>query len=339
MIQGVELSRRFFAEVVEPWLARAFPGLAHAAALIGPGSEVLGFDDAMSADHDWGARVLIFVAEAGLADRIADGFAAGGPQAFLGAPVIRGGVEVWTLEAYVRATLGLEPEEPRDNLAWLGLAEQRLLAFTAGAVFRDDDRRLTALRARLAAPPRDVSLYKLAGQWRRIAEEQPFVGRAGLRGDELGSRIIAARLARDAMRLAFQIEGRYAPYPKWFGSAFAQLPCAVGLTPLLERALAAQDWKRREAVLAETFAALARLQLARGWPGAPSALGLFHDRPFTVINADAIIAALRAEIADPALRALPVIGALDQVTDATPVIEAPGRARAAMRGLFDDREA
>ncbi len=54
-----------------------------------------------------------------------------------------------------------------------------------------------------------------------------------------------------------------------------------------------------------------------------------------MINADDITAAIAAEIGDPALRALPVIGSLDQVTDSTPVIEAPARARRAMAALLD----
>jgi hypothetical protein len=58
-----------------------------------------------------------------------------------------------------------------------------------------------------------------------------------------------------------------------------------------------------------------------------------------VINADEIAAAIRAEIGDAHLRDLPVIGSLDQVTDATPLIEAPARAQAAMRALFDHVEA
>ena len=159
-------------------------------------------------------------------------------------------------------------------------------------------------------------------------------------GDEIGSRVIAARLVRDAIRMAFLIEGRYAPYPKWFGTAFARLPSAPALTPALERALAAADWQDREAALAEAYLALARLHRARGLPGAfEPALGPFHSRPFTVINAEAIGAAIADEIADPALRALPIIGSLDQVTDATPVIEAPARAHRAMAALLDDPEA
>ena len=75
-------------------------------------------------------------------------------------------------------------------------------------------------------------------------------------------------------------------------------------------------------------------------PGAfEPVVGPYHDRPFTVINAQDICEAIAAEIADPSLRAAPVIGSLDQVTDSTAVIEAPARARRAMRALFDDGQA
>ena len=53
---GVELARRFYWEAVRPVLDAEFPGLKHSAALIGTGSEVLGFDTPMSADHHWGPR-------------------------------------------------------------------------------------------------------------------------------------------------------------------------------------------------------------------------------------------------------------------------------------------
>src|SRR5579871_3836626 len=190
-MQGIELSRRFYAELVGPWLAGAFPGLRHAAALIGYGSELLGFDDAMSQDHNWGPRVQLYVSESDFARHgpaLVEAFVDAAPAAFLGQPIglanrphppphrlggahgdVRHGLEVWTLEAALRLWLALEPDGPRDGLAWLGLAEQRLIALTAGAVFHDDDGALTAARDRLAWFPRDVWLYKLAGQWRRIA--------------------------------------------------------------------------------------------------------------------------------------------------------------------------
>jgi hypothetical protein len=40
---------------------RAIRRSPHAAALLDSGSEVLGFDDAMSTDHHWGPRVLLLL--------------------------------------------------------------------------------------------------------------------------------------------------------------------------------------------------------------------------------------------------------------------------------------
>ena len=37
-------------------------------------------------------------------------------------------------------------------------------------------------------------------------------------GDELGSQVVAARLVREIMKLAFLMEKKYAPYSKWLGT-------------------------------------------------------------------------------------------------------------------------
>ena len=63
-IKGLELSELFYREAVGPLLASRFPDLTYSAALIGPGSDVLGFDDAQSMDHDWGPRLMLFLTEA-----------------------------------------------------------------------------------------------------------------------------------------------------------------------------------------------------------------------------------------------------------------------------------
>jgi hypothetical protein len=60
---GAGLARSFFLGVVGPLLDRAVPGLAYAAARLGSGSDVLGLDDEMSRDHDWGCRLTLLVDE------------------------------------------------------------------------------------------------------------------------------------------------------------------------------------------------------------------------------------------------------------------------------------
>lgn len=355
-MQGIELSRRFYHAIVQPWLAQVAPGLRHAAALIGYGSELLGFDDEMSRDHNWGPRVHVFVAPADfdrVADQLVQGFLLAMPPAFAGEPIglrnrphppaggpearghVAHGLEIHTVPAFLEQVVGVRSVRSLSSIDWLGFAEQRLLAFTAGAVFRDDLGELTEARGALGAYPEDIRLYRIACQWRRIAEEQAFVGRTGQVGDDLGSRIEAARLARDVMRLAFLLEGRYAPYPKWLGTAFAQLPIAPALMPSLAAALSAADWRDRQEALAASYLLLAQTQVAaRIGLAVTPAIGPYYERPFTTINADDLVAASQGAIVDPWLRALPVMGALDQVSDLTPLLQDVPQARRMMSALL-----
>ena len=59
-MKGMELSERFFKEIAMPLLRQAFPQLSYSAGLLGFGSDVLGYDDAVSTDHMWGPRFICF---------------------------------------------------------------------------------------------------------------------------------------------------------------------------------------------------------------------------------------------------------------------------------------
>jgi hypothetical protein len=58
---GLELNRLFFAEVVQPLLSARFPDVRYSAALIGYDLDVWGYDTALSRDHEWGPRPLLFL--------------------------------------------------------------------------------------------------------------------------------------------------------------------------------------------------------------------------------------------------------------------------------------
>lgn len=64
-------------------------------------------------------------------------------------------------------------------------------------MFHDPAGLLTDRREALRWYPDDVWRDVLAAGWLRIDQEEPFVGRTGGRGDDLGSRILTARMARD----------------------------------------------------------------------------------------------------------------------------------------------
>src|SRR5262249_43200317 len=119
---------------------------------------------------------------------------------------VRHHVVVTTVHNYFTALLGVDPTGELSPDEWLSLPTQKLREATAGAVFVDPSGELTKARERLRWYPDDVWLYALACQWRRLDQEEPFVGRTGQVGDELGSSIVASRLVRDLMRLCFLME-------------------------------------------------------------------------------------------------------------------------------------
>jgi hypothetical protein len=150
---------------------------------------------------------------------------------------VRHRVEVTDLGTWAEGVLGVDPRGELTTLDWLAVPAQRLAEVTGGAVFTDGLGELGPARERLAWYPPDVWRFLLAGQWQRIAQEEPLPGRCAEVGDELGSRLVTARLVRELVRLALLQERTYAPYGKWLGTAFARSPAAARLGPALSAAL------------------------------------------------------------------------------------------------------
>src|SRR4051794_24859797 len=320
-ISGIALARAYYGECVAP-LVGAVP---HAAALIGFGSDVLGFDTERSTDHGWGPRLQLFVEESAV-EPLRELLEGGVPQTFRGWPTRYGWdevpvslhIEVATAGAWLRAWVGLDPADGVSTLEWLALPQQTLLEVTAGAVFHDDQGELTRARRTLAWYPDEVWLWLMACQWRRIAQEEAFVGRAAEVGDQLGSRVVAARLVRDLVRLAFLQERRYAPYGKWLGTAFSRLDAAAALGEPLERALDARDQAEREAALGTALQTAAERHNAVGVTReVDPSIRPYHGRPFRVLGADRFVQACLERVDDPGLRALPLVGSFDQLLDST----------------------
>jgi len=347
-LPGLLLAERFYREAVRPILDAEFPGLPHSAGLIGSGSEVLGFDTPVSSDHHWGPRAQLFLAESDHArhvQSIHDQLCRRLPHDFLGWPTnftepnledhgtqlmhatmsgpINHRVEVLTLRGFFLNYLGFDLRDTLDPFDWLTFPSQKLRSITKGSIFHDAIG-LEEVRARFAWYPRDVWLYQLAAGWARIGQEEHQMGRAGQAGDEIGSALIAGRLVRDLMRLCFLMARQYAPYPKWFGTAFARLEAAGPLSSLLLQALRAEAWPERDRALGTAYTVVGRMHNALGLTEPlPAEAVPFFARPFSVIFGERFAKALSTRIEDPCVRRIPLlIGGLDQWSDSTEVLEA-----------------
>jgi hypothetical protein len=130
----------------------------------------------------------------------------------------------------------------------------------------------------------------------------------------------------------------FAPYPKWFGTAFQQLKCAAEISPHFRAALAATTWQERERCLVPAYEAVARMQNdLRVSDPIPDRVQPFFSRPFRVIALGGAAESITARIMDESVRALlkhPLVGSIDQFSDSTDLVENP-EWRDALKSLYE----
>ena len=361
-IKGLELGRLFHEEAVRPLLEESFPSLRYAAAKLGGGSDVLGFDTEMSRDHDWGPRLDLFLSEEDFEanrDAVKETLRQKLPRSFRGYPTsftepdptdngtqhldasaggpVNHKVEITTPRRFILDYLDFDIERELEPADLLTFPEQKLRTLSSGWIFHDD-LGLEDVRRRFSYYTEDVWLYLLGSAWARVGQEEHLMGRAGMVGDETGSALIGARLVRDLMRLCFLMEKTYAPYPKWFGTAFKQLSCAEALSPHLSAALAAVTWQERERHLVAAYRLVAemhnKLDITGPLPVEPRN---FFGRPFLVIDLHGYADATLALIKDERVRRIAArrpIGGVDLFSDSTDLLSYASW-RATLRKLYE----
>lgn len=347
-IPGKELSRGFFAEAAQPLLQRYFPDLRYSAGLLGYGSDVLGYDDAISADHMWGPRFYLFLAEKDmprreeilrvLGDRLPCTYR--GYSVHFTEPdendngvrhprfIEKGPVSplifVSTWPEFLRGQLGTAEPDSMTAAQWLAVSEHRLLSVAAGE-FWHDGLGCAADLAKLRFYPDGVRLYLIASQWDILASEQAFVGRCTGRGDETGTRILAARMCERLMRLCFLYRGQYAPYPKWFGTAFARLDVPNRLRAELRAALGAADLTGAELHLLAAQLETARLHNESGLAEPVECRAeSYYGRPMQVIFAERLAESAARKLRGTALEGVPLIGSFSQIGGLSEFSDDPG---------------
>jgi hypothetical protein len=276
-IPSLKLSRMLYDEEIKPIMKKKFHNLKYAAASLGMCSEILGLDDEVSMDHEWGPRVIIFLSKndyTHYSKDVTQIFRELLPSKFKGFDMMwrKPGVDIHdtretilytvlvrTLPAILKFYGGIT-SLPLQDLDWLRVSEQHLLEFTSGVVYRDDIGELTKARELLRYYPDNVLRFLLMHEWYAVNGDWFPIGRIGSRGDRLGLRIQAAKAGQRLMRIAFMIYRRYFPYKKWFGTLFKELPIATALEPILLELFREERWQNVEEKICEATSVLLREQ-------------------------------------------------------------------------------
>jgi len=236
-VKGLELSRQYFEQVGRSALERACGQLSGrlCAGLVGEGSECLGFDDAISRDHDWGPGFCVWLTGA---DMAAFGTAvqaayASLPREFCGFSRLRedsmstGRVGVLELEGFYARFLGRRTP-PERNVEWLRIPEQALNVCTNGEIFVDEVGEFTAFRnALLRYYPEDVRRKRLAARCALAAQSGQYnYTRCLRRGDRVAALRALGEFVDHGQAAFFLLARRYRPYYKWAHRALGMLPGA-----------------------------------------------------------------------------------------------------------------
>ena len=276
-MRGLELSECFYWEVVSPIIEKRLPWLKdrYAAGLIGYGSDVLGYDDEISRDHEWGPRGHIWLNEADYlkdAKRLDLILNEELPRKYLGfktrftvshsIPALVPAsddqpgmhhIAITTVPRYLKIQLGIR-RLPLDVLDWLCLPEQKLLELTRGRIFHDPVGEISHIRQTFAYLPDEVWRFKLLYAWEN-ADNIDVLMLNAVRGDTLSARINLGKLVECIMRIVFLLNRRYCPgSPKWLSREFYALPrLAKEIGPRLEACQALADIQRCRPIIEEVL--------------------------------------------------------------------------------------
>ena len=245
-MKGLELSEKYYEAFGAPMIREQFPeaeGMI-AAGLTGSGSECYGYDDPISADHDFEPGFCLFLPGEDKIDRRTafrlERAYAKLPAEFEG--YIRQKVSptgghrhgVFRREEYFMDKLGCLPARmsPQD---WLRLPDWALAEAVNGKIFRDDAGVLTKDREILRCMPEDIRKKRIAGHLLMMAQSGQYNYRRCLQHGETGAaQLSAGTFAEHAMFIAFLLERKYKPYYKWSFRALKELPGGEDLARSLE---------------------------------------------------------------------------------------------------------
>lgn len=246
-MKGIELSKRFYEEYGKPMLKENFPHLLPfvAVGLFGSGSECYGYDDDISADHDFEPGFCIILPDEDIVDRKSafqlERAYAQLPKEFLGfkrslMSAVGGNRHgVIRMGDFFKAKTGSENGVLTVG-GWLSLPEFSLLEAVNGEVFCDNYGLFSKIRHSLKYYPEDIRLKKLAGNLLLMGQAGQYnYKRCIARNDTAAAQLAVFEFVKSAIAVLFLLNKKYMPYYKWCFKALKQISAEVSrIADLLE---------------------------------------------------------------------------------------------------------
>lgn len=286
-MKGIELSKKYFEafgkEVLETEFSSVLPLIA--VGLAGSGSECLGFDDEISADHDFEPGFCIFLPDENTVDRrtafLLERAYAKLPKEFMGfkrsplSPVGGNRHGVIRMEDFFLEKVG--SRDGRLSLGqWFSVPEQGLLEATSGAVFFDNLGEFSAVRKRLDYFPEDIRLKKLCGNLLLMGQSGQYnYKRCVLRGDTAAAQMAVFEFVKSALHSIYLLNRAYMPYYKWSFRGLKGLSVLGDLSGDLEYLISSgnssDEAEKKAAVIEDICKKIASEQKAQGLTDADGA--------------------------------------------------------------------
>lgn len=243
-MNGLDTARGYYEEFGRPMLENEFPELMKyiAAGFVGSGSEHYGYDDEISRDHDFEPGFCIFLPGEDVVDRrqafLLERAYAKLPKEYAGlkrqmiSPVggNRSGV-IRTGDFYMKMV-----GSPTGELSvgqWLTIPDYALAEAVNGEVFYDGYGEFTRIREDLICMPEDIRLKRIAGNLLIMAQSGQYNFMRCLKhGEPEAAQLACTEFVNAAVKTAFLLQNRYAPYYKW---SFRALRSLFGMEGLADR--------------------------------------------------------------------------------------------------------
>ena len=273
-MSGLDIARDFFVSWGHPFLESHFPGLTGriAAGRI-LGSDVLGGDDEISRDHDWGPRFDLFLPAEDYAshgERLSQELNAAAPNPWRGYRLAGAGdmsVRVESIPGWFSKYLKLErfPATPSD---WPTFAFESTLYFLRhGEIRVDATGEFSKWRTALHEYPEQPRRARLAEECFRVWHygEYNFVQRMAHRRDPIAISICLGEFATGVMRIVHLMSRDFAPCWKWLPFEFRKRVEAQPYAGLLEELVCIHNIERQIEIVQSICSRVHQQLLDGGW--------------------------------------------------------------------------